>query len=138
MPPITPQDFGSATNTRAKGRIAESAAVRWLERQGYEVVATNFTVRNGEIDVIAIDRADHPAGGGGTLCFIEIKARRSTRCGPAIAAVTTQKQHRIAKVAAAFLNRARWSGPCRFDVLGLDREDSGWKFTLIRDAFALG
>lgn len=130
-PKISSHDFGAAADTRAKGRIAESAAVRWLKREGYEIVETNFAIRAGEIDVIAIESAID----GDTLCFIEIKARRTSHFGPAIGAVTPHKQRRIAKVAAAYLAAHDWDGPCRFDVLGMDRGEEAWEFTLIRSAF---
>ncbi|MCP4204052.1 MAG: YraN family protein [bacterium] len=133
-PPANPTNFASAADTRAKGRIAESAAVRWLEREGYEILDTNFAIRAGEIDVIAIE----PNTDGDTLCFIEIKARRVAHFGPAIGAVTPHKQRRIARVAGAYLGRSKWTGPCRFDVLGMDRGEDGWRFTLLRDAFGAG
>jgi len=132
---IQPTDFTSAAHTRAKGRIAESSAIRWLKREGYAIVETNYAIRAGEIDVIAIDGADHDPLRPDTLCFVEIKARRSAHFGPAIGAVTPRKQHRIARAAAAYLASHDWEGPCRFDVLGMDRDDDGWDFTLIRDAF---
>ena len=127
--------FTTAGDTRAKGRIAESAAVAWLQGEGYLVVETNYAIRAGEIDVIAIDRSDGDPAGGDTLCFLEVKARRSARYGPAVAAVTPRKQQRIARAAAAFLASRDWDGPCRFDVLGMDLTDTGWKFSLIRNAF---
>ncbi len=131
-------DFTGAANTRAKGRIAESAAIQWLKREGYMIVETNYAIRAGEIDVIAIDSGNHDSLGGDTLCFVEIKARRSARFGPAIGAVTRRKQYRISRAAAAYLASHDWDGPCRFDVLGMDRNDDGWEFTLIRDAFGIG
>ena len=37
--------------------------------------------------------------------------------------------------AALYVTEHGFSGPCRFDVLGLDREPTGWRATLIRNAF---
>lgn len=75
------------------------------------------------------------AADGDTLCIIEIKARSGSQHGPAIAAVDRRKQRRIARVAARLLAEIGWQGPCRFDVLGLDRAEDGWRYTLIRNAF---
>lgn len=130
-----PTDFASAAHTRAKGRIAESAAVRWLRQEGHVIVETNYAIRAGEIDVIAIERSEKQLQGGETLCFLEIKARRTAHFGPAIGAVTPRKQYRIGRAALAYLSSHEWDGPCRFDVLGMDRTDDGWRYTLIRDAF---
>lgn len=121
--------FGSQPHTRGKGDVAESAALVWLRRRGYRVVATNARTPAGEIDVVAWD--------GEILCFVEIKARSGSRYGSAAAAVTPQKQHRIARAAALYLTRLPESPACRFDVLAMDRDDDGdeWRFSLLRDAF---
>jgi putative endonuclease len=116
-------------STRARGRAAEAAAVRWLEAQGYQILERNVVNRAGEIDLIARD-------GGGVLCFVEVKARASARFGPAIAAVGPAKRRRLSRAASLHLAiHGLHLTPCRFDVLGLDRTDAGWRYTLIRDAF---
>jgi putative endonuclease len=122
--------FSSARDTRARGRAGERAAGRWLRRQGFEVVSTNFRAKPGEIDIIARE--------GDTLCFIEIKARANDRFGGALAAVPVTKQQRISRAASAYLMSCDWDGPCRFDVLGLEQRGKAWEFQLIRDAFWVG
>lgn len=98
-------------------------------RQGYKILVRNYTCRSGEIDRIA----DHR----GTLCFVEVKARAGDAYGPAIAAVSPQKQRRIARVASNYLAHHPTDRPCRFDVIGLDQVAGEWRFTWIRDAFSL-
>jgi putative endonuclease len=120
-------DFDEQLHNRGRGRVGEDAAVRWLISQGYRIVRRNVVNHGGEIDVVARD--------GDTLCFIEIKTRRSTDYGPAIAAVGYAKQRKISRAAALYLAVENCPDPCRFDVLGLDARDDGWRFTLIRDAF---
>ena len=119
--------LSAPTHNRGRGSAAEKAALRWLRRQGYRPLARNVVTRAGEIDLVAAEAE--------TLCFIEIKARSGGRYGPAIAAVDRRKQRRLARAAALFLTRRPHSGPCRFDVLGIDAAGDGWRFTLIRDAF---
>jgi putative endonuclease len=123
--------FGDQPHNRARGKVGEDDAVRWLERQGYQVVERNVVNHGGEIDLVARD--------GDTLCFVEIKARASDLYGPAIAAVDLRKQRRISRAAALYLAvKGHRDTPCRFDVIGLDRPDpggGGWRYTLIRDAF---
>ena len=121
------EPFARAEHNRDRGAAGESAAVAWLRRQGYEIVETNYRTHPGEIDVIARE--------GDTLAFIEIKARSGPRFGPATAAVLPGKQRRIADAASLYLVRSGWDGPCRFDVLGLDRGEHGWEYTLVRNAF---
>lgn len=122
-----PDAFPRAAHTRARGRAGEDAAVDWLERQGYQILDRNVTNGGGEIDVVARDRD--------TLCFVEIKARGRTDFGPALAAVGPAKRRRLARAAAMHLALHGLTGPCRFDVLGLDWTASGWEYTLVRDAF---
>lgn len=121
--------FRRQHHARARGRSAEDTAVAWLEQQGYRIHERNHSTPAGELDVVASE--------GETLCFIEIKARAGQVFGPAVAAVTPQKQGRLVRAAALYLARRPFSGPCRFDILGLDSGPEGWEFTLVRNAFEL-
>lgn len=125
-----PDDFRAQPHTRARGRLGEEEAVAWLAERGYAVVERNATTQAGEIDLVARD--------GDTLCFVEIKARAGAGYGPAILAVDARKRSRLARAAALWLAADGWEGPCRFDVVGLDAADDGWRFTLVRDAFEAG
>ena len=124
---VRPPRFAAGSDNVSRGRAGQRSAEAWLARRGYRIVERNWRCRLGEIDLVALD--------GDTLCIVEIKARSGARHGPAIAAVDRRKQHRIARVAAQLLAEIGWQGPCRFDVLGLDRTGDGWTYTLIRDAF---
>lgn len=128
-PPPGGTPFEEQPHNRGRGRAAEEQAVAWLESQGYRIEARNVVNAAGEIDVVALD--------GDTLCFIEVKARASATYGAAIAAVDSRKQRRLARAAALHLALHGFEGPCRFDVLGMDREDATWVFTLVRNAFEL-
>lgn len=121
-------EFRDQPHNRGRGKVGEDDAVRHLEAQGYRILARNVVNHGGEIDVIAQD--------GDTVCFVEIKARDGARYGLAIEAVGFTKQRRLSRAAALYLTSHGWHNrPCRFDVLGLDREDGGWRYTLIRNAF---
>jgi len=125
-------DFHRQPDRRAQGRVGEEDAVRWLTANGYEILERNVINHAGELDVVAKD--------GDTLCFLEIKARASDAFGPAIAAVDARKQRRISRAAALYLATQGAAkrldrSPCRFDVLGLDWQGDGWRYTLIKDAF---
>jgi putative endonuclease len=111
--------------SRELGARAEDVAAAHLERIGYRIVARNVTARGGELDVVAVD--------GGTLCFVEVRARKDARFGLAEETVGPTKRRRVQKAAAQFL--ARWrdpSAPCRFDVVVVD---AGGAVRVIRDAF---
>lgn len=119
--------FRHQPHTRAQGRVGEAEAAAWLRREGYRIAARNVSTKAGEIDVVAWE--------GGTLCFIEIKARSTGTYGPAIEAIPPGKQRKIARAAALYLAHHPCDAPCRFDVLAMDLGDEGWRFTLVRDAF---
>src|SRR5580765_6786964 len=92
------------TNAAWKGRLGERLAAVFLERNGYRLVAANFKVpvgRNsqgaqvtGEIDLIALD--------GETLCFVEVKTRRSEEFAPVLASVDLRKQRQITRTARIY------------------------------------
>jgi len=110
------------------GNAGEQAAAEYLQRAGYSIMARNYRVVLGEIDIIARD--------GDTVVFVEVKTRRTMRCGRPAAAVNYFKQQKISRVAAVFLRQRHLLGcPCRFDVVEV--YGAGPEFTLrqIKGAF---
>ena len=95
---------------RALGARGEDAAAAWYTKQGYEVVARNWRCREGELDLIVRN--------GRTYVFCEVKTRTSTVFGAPVEAVTRDKQMRIRRLAARWLEDGA-PGPAkdiRFDV----------------------
>jgi len=96
--------------TVALGISGEKLAGETLERQGYEILATRYRTRVGEIDIVARD--------GATLVFVEVKTRTSADFGTPSEAVTWRKQRRIVTMARWYLTEKRLHGClCRFDVV---------------------
>lgn len=91
------------------GRRGEDAAARYLVRQGYTLLARNYRVREGEIDIIARK--------GGFLALVEVKTRANSRFGQAREAVTPRKQARISAAAAQWLAAHPCALQPRFDVV---------------------
>ena len=91
------------------GRDGEEAVADWYVAHGYTVLARNWRRREGEIDLIV--------GRSGRVVFCEVKARRSVAFGQPAEAVTRQKQLRIRRVAAQWLETASpRPRAVRFDV----------------------
>ncbi len=91
------------------GAAAERAAAQWYEQRGYAIVARNWRVREGELDIVARR--------GSTVVVCEVKARSHARFGAPVEAVTRAKQLRIRRLAAAFLAAHPQPGcDVRFDV----------------------
>jgi putative endonuclease len=94
------------------GRLGEALAAALLEAAGLRVAARNWRCREGEIDLVA--------AGPGLLVFCEVKTRRGHGYGSPAAAVTSTKQARLRRLAAAYL-AATPAPPCRvrFDVVAV-------------------
>ncbi len=93
-------------------KTGESFAAAHLKARGYQILARNYRLGRGEIDLIAQD--------GDCIVFVEVKTRRSLKFGSPQAAVTTQKQRQISKVAMGYLQtHNRFDAPCRFDVIAI-------------------
>ena len=102
---------------RWTGVRGETYAYWFLRRQGYVMVARNFTYRGmkGEIDLVGYD--------GATLAFVEVKTR--TTAGGAFGspeeAVTHDKREHLSRMARQFLREYRTgSAPFRFDILAIE------------------
>lgn len=107
----------------AQGLRAEQLAADLLAQQGLHILFRNYRCRYGEIDLIARE--------GETLCFVEVRFRRSVAFGAPIDTISAVKRRRIQKTAAYFLAYNWRGGPCacRFDVVtveGMDPPFTQW------------
>jgi putative endonuclease len=94
------------------GPRGEQLAARFLQQQGYRIIARGHRQRLGEIDLIALD--------GDTLVFVEVKTRQSQRAGDPSEAVDLRKQERVTRAALAYLKRRRLlEQAARFDVVSI-------------------
>ncbi len=99
------------------GRKGEDAAVRFLERRGYDIVERNWTCFAGEADIIARD--------GEAVVFVEVKTRTGASNGLPAEAVTKNKRERYEKIACAFLaDYDVVDVPVRFDVVSISLIDT--------------
>lgn len=100
--------------SRALGRRGEDLAHRYLQRQGYRVVARNFTPRggHGELDLIAWH--------GDRLVVVEVKSRQSDSFGSPDRALDEDKRRALFRVAREFTRRAEipWDR-VRFDLVSV-------------------
>ncbi len=117
--PVGEDRPGDSAKQRARrtGVRGETYAYWYLRRQGYTVVARNYTVPGikGEIDMAGYD--------GSVLAFVEVKTRSASQPGvPAPEeAVNWEKRRNVARVARQFLRIRRMEGAsCRFDILAIE------------------
>ncbi|AXG99275.1 YraN family protein [Deinococcus wulumuqiensis] len=98
-----------------KGADAEARAAAHLEGLGREILARNYRIPGGEIDIVSRE-------GGGTLVFTEVRQRKSSRHGSAAESVTPRKLALMHRAAQTYLVReyGRDDLPCRLEVLTID------------------
>ncbi len=111
------------------GKSGEETAVLFLKKTGYLILERNYRNRFGEIDVIAKD--------GDFLVFVEVKTRKSFRCGKPFESVDYRKQRQISKVALDYISRNdEYDRPARFDVIAVTlQKNNQAKVDIIRNAF---
>ena len=98
-----------ADGRRALGISGEDAAAAWYEAQGYQLVARNWRCRDGELDLIVRH--------GRLVVFCEVKARTTDAFGAPVEAVTREKQMRLRRLAARWIDDGDFRPiEIRFDV----------------------
>jgi putative endonuclease len=116
--------------TREAGNITETFAANYLVKQGLVLQDKNRHSRMGEIDIIMKDNE--------TFVFIEVKYRSSDLFGGAISAISEQKQQKIRKTAAFYLQQCglnEYNTSCRFDVVALQGNINNIDITWLKNAF---
>jgi putative endonuclease len=113
------------------GTEAEEAAVRFLEGEGYRVLARNWRCRYGELDVV-VER-------GPVVAFVEVRMRSTAVWGDPALTVSGLKQRRVVRAALHFLQAYRLPGRVlRFDVISIVGRGEGAELEHIPDAFDAG
>ena len=78
------------------GRKGELIAAEYLKNHGYEILATNYHCKFGELDIVALE--------GEVLCFVEVKSRTSLVYGLPCEAVTARKLSHIQRCAFYYMD----------------------------------
>jgi putative endonuclease len=119
-----------STATQAFGEIGERIAARWLERQGWRILARRFRNGHRDIDLVATRDA--------TVAFVEVKARRDGRFGGPLEAVNWRKRIELSRSARVWIDRHGQPGEAyRFDVVGVIMAGARVRVRHVADAFSL-
>jgi len=98
--------------SKSVGDYGERVAADHLRSIGMVVLATNWTCRFGEIDIVARD--------GSTLVICEVKTRTSHQHGGPFEAITGQKAARLRRLATHWLEVHDVAPPSvRIDVVSV-------------------
>jgi putative endonuclease len=129
---------GKLAPHRAIGQRGEDLAHRYLQRQGFRVIGRNWRTRSGsaEIDIVAWDERDND---GGTLVFVEVKARGSEERNAPERQIDLVKRRNMARGAAEFVRRfAKGQEKVRFDVVSVVLGTGSEQIRHWPDAFFVG
>lgn len=101
------------STTQQQGQLAEELACQYLQQKGMKLLERNYHCRFGELDLIMQDKQN--------LVFIEVRYRSNQAFGTGAETVTSNKQSKLVKTAAAYLQQhvklAKY--PARFDVISM-------------------
>ena len=102
---------------RRSGNTGEDAVCAFLERNGYVILCRNYTVRGGEIDIIAEK--------DGVIAFVEVKLRKEGALVTGEEAVNRSKRKHLIYAAERYMLGAG-EGKCgRFDVAAVEVKKDG-------------
>ena len=114
--------------TRSAGNAGEAEAARYLRKQGYTLLASQWRCRFGELDLVARDRR-------GTLCIVEVKLRSVGSIALPREFVDSRKQQRLRSAAELYLASGGLDAPVRFDVAEVYDEGGSLRIEYIENAF---
>jgi putative endonuclease len=101
------------------GEAGENFVASHLIRSGCTILARNWRVREGELDIIAQDIT-------GTVLIVEVKTRTSVAFGDPLESINPSKLMRVQRLALAWLATHELLGnPYRIDVAGVLISRSG-------------
>lgn len=116
-----------------QGEDAETACLTHLKSQGLKLVIKNFSCRQGEIDIIMLDKT--------TLVFIEVRFRKNNNFGGGLESVTPAKQLKLRRTAELYLQQNSQYRNARFDVVSMSKNTQAgnnkqpYNFDWITNAF---
>ncbi len=91
------------------GKAGESAATKYLKKNGYKILERNYRKTYGEIDIIAQK--------GENVAFVEVKTRKNDSFGTPAEFVTAQKQKKLIKAACAYIQEKNLEAEFTFDIV---------------------
>jgi len=113
------------------GKKGERLALLYLRKEGYRIIETNYTSRQGEIDIISSDK--------GCISFVEVRSKATEEFGLPEYTINKRKKNQIQRTALSYIKRNHLEDrDCRFDVVCIeDINGRHPRIRLVRDAFEL-
>lgn len=110
------------------GYIGEEAVGKYMTEQGYKILAKNYTIRGGELDIIATK--------GDYIVFVEVKTRQVGSIVSGLEAISKSKQKLVVRSASTYLAKHPSDLQPRFDVADVEQyNDNITAINYIENAF---
>ena len=110
------------------GQRGEIAACDYLRKKGFRILAKNYRLSFGEIDIVAKK--------GGTLIFCEVKTRTKLSWGEPFEAVDLVKRKRLRMLAEGFIAKEKPTfKSVRFDVISIKTVEGRMELKHLENAF---
>ena len=109
------------------GRQGEEIATKYLQKQGYLILETNWRAGRNEIDLIARDKD--------FLVIIEVKSRSNDNFAEPEEAVTKDKQQALIRAANVYIFRKNINLETRFDIISIIHNKNETRINHLKDAF---
>lgn len=109
------------------GKFGEELAVDFLQKNGYEILETNWFFDKAEIDIIAQK--------GTVLAVVEVKTRSSLEFGLPQEFVKPKKIQLLVKAINEYVIQKDLDAEVRFDIIAIHKENSEFVIEHIEEAF---
>ena len=110
------------------GKIGEDIAIKYLQSKGYKIIERNFQCKQGEIDIVALDKQE--------IVIIEVKTRKCLEYGKPAEAVDENKRKHIYKAAGYYLYIKKLEKHfIRIDVIEVYIKENKYYINHIKKAF---
>lgn len=109
------------------GKLGEELAVDFLQKNGYEILETNWIFQKAEIDIIAQKE--------NILAVVEVKTRSSIEFGLPQDFVKPKKIQLLVKAVNEYIISNDLELEVRFDIIAINKEAKEFVIEHIEDAF---
>ena len=109
------------------GKLGEELAVEFLQKEGYEILETNWVFQKAEIDIIAKKE--------NTLAIVEVKTRSSLDFGLPQDFVKPKKIQLLVKAVNEYVVSKDMDIEVRFDIIAIHKEGKSFVIEHLKDAF---
>ena len=109
------------------GKLGEELAVEFLQKNGYEILETNYVFQKAEIDIIAKKE--------NILAVVEVKTRSSIDFGLPQDFVKPKKIQLLVKAVNEYVISNDLDVEVRFDIIAIHNHNKTFEIEHIEDAF---